>query len=82
MTTTVLPASTSRCEDLEQLLDVVEVQAGGRLVEDVERAAGRALESSVASFTRWASPPDSVVAGWPSAHVVEADVVAASADGG
>ena len=28
-------------EDLEQLLDVGEVEAGGRLVEDVERPAGR-----------------------------------------
>ncbi len=24
------------------------------------------LDSSVASFTRWASPPDRVVEGWPS----------------
>jgi hypothetical protein len=24
------------------------------------------LASSLDSFTRWASPPDSVVAGWPS----------------
>jgi hypothetical protein len=30
-------------DDLEQQLDVVEVQAGGRLVEDVQRAAGVAL---------------------------------------
>ena len=50
----------------EQVLDVVEVQAGGRLVEDVERAAGVARESSFASLTRCASPPDSVVAVWPS----------------
>ena len=27
-------------DDAEQLADVVEVQAGGRLVEDVERASG------------------------------------------
>ena len=52
-------------QHLEQALDVREVQAGGRLVEDVERPARRDLESSEASFTRWASPPESVVAGWP-----------------
>ena len=36
-----------------------------RLVEHVERAAGRRRGGSVASLTRWASPPDSVVAGCP-----------------
>src|SRR5450631_2503812 len=30
-------------QHLQQFLDVVEMQAGGRLVQDVERAAGRAL---------------------------------------
>jgi hypothetical protein len=34
----------------EQLLDVVEVQAGGRLVEDVERASGRALRQLLRQF--------------------------------
>ena len=53
-------------QHVEQPLDVREVEAGGRLVEDVERAAGRAGESSVESFTRCASPPDSVVAACPS----------------
>jgi hypothetical protein len=57
------------------LRDVVEVQAGGRLVEDVERAAGVALGSSLASFTRCASPPDSVVAFCPELDVAQADVV-------
>jgi hypothetical protein len=33
-------------EHFQQLLDVVEVQAGGRLVEDVERAAGGALATA------------------------------------
>ena len=42
MTTTVLPASTSRPSDVSSLRDVVEVQAGGGLVEDVEGAAGLA----------------------------------------
>ena len=40
MTTTVLPASTSRCSTLQQRRHVVEGQAGGRLVQDVERLAG------------------------------------------
>jgi hypothetical protein len=52
-------------QHFEQLAHVVEVQAGGRLVEDVERAAGGARDSSLASLTRCASPPDSVVACWP-----------------
>jgi hypothetical protein len=49
----------------EQLLDVVEVQAGGGLVEDVQGAAGVALGQFRASLTRCASPPDRVVALWP-----------------
>jgi hypothetical protein len=52
-------------QHFQQLLDVVEMQAGGRLVEDIERAAGGARDSSLASLTRCASPPDSVVACWP-----------------
>jgi hypothetical protein len=42
ITTTVLPWSTSSCSTSSSLRDVVEVQAGGRLVEDVERAPGGA----------------------------------------
>ena len=40
ITSTVLPRSTSRCRAVEQLLDVHEVQAGGRLVEQVHGLAG------------------------------------------
>jgi hypothetical protein len=42
MTTMVLPASRSWCST-EQQVDVGKVQAGGGLVQDVERAAGVAL---------------------------------------
>ncbi len=65
----------------EELGDVVEVEAGGGLVEDVEGAASglwlacvvgvlrlameRAVARCEASLTRWASPPESVVADWP-----------------
>ena len=42
MTTTVLPLLDQLVQHLEELRHVVEVQAGGRLVEDVERAAGGA----------------------------------------
>jgi hypothetical protein len=52
-------------QHFEQLGDVVEMQAGGRLVEDVERAPVARLDSSFDSLTRCASPPDSVVACWP-----------------
>ena len=50
-------------EQAEQLLDVGEVQAGGRLVEDVDAAVRSAMW--VASLSRCRSPPDSVVSGWP-----------------
>ena len=43
MTSTVLPRSTSRCKHVEQHAHVLEVQAGRRLVEDVERATRVAL---------------------------------------
>ena len=41
------------------------------------RASGRSPRrcSSAASFTRCASPPDSVVAGWPEPHVAQPDVL-------
>ena len=53
-------------ESAQQLRDVVEVQPGGRLVEDEQRAVAARLAQVAASFTRCASPPLSVVADWPS----------------
>ena len=50
MTTTVLPSSAQAMQHAEQLLDVVEVQARGRLVEDVERAPGVALGQLARQF--------------------------------
>ena len=50
------------------------MESGGRLVEEEERvralparlsAAGE-LARKPASLSRWASPPESVEAGWPS----------------
>jgi hypothetical protein len=43
ITMTVLPLSTRRMQHAEELADVLEVQAGGGLVEHVDRAAGGAL---------------------------------------
>ena len=43
-TSTVLPASTKSCSTFKQQFDVGEVQAGGRLVEQVERPAGALLD--------------------------------------
>ena len=51
--------------DFQQQGDVGEVQAGGGFIQDVERSAGVAFGSSKASLTRWASPPERVVADWP-----------------
>ena len=53
-------------EDGEQAVDVGEVQAGGRLVQDVEVPAAGVPASWAASLMRWASPPESVVLDWPS----------------
>ena len=54
-------------EDREQAVDVGEMEARRRLVEDVEVAADvETRPSSAASLTRWASPPESVVLDWPS----------------
>ena len=54
-----------RCSTPSKRADVLEVQARRRLVEHVERAARLRLPSSRESFTRCASPPLSVGAGWP-----------------
>ena len=52
-------------EQCEQLLDVGEVQAGGRLIQDVDTGALPLSTNRVASLSRCRSPPDSVVSGWP-----------------
>ena len=56
-------------EGAQQLGDVVEVQAGGRLVEQEQLGRIRSLDSASArwpaSFRRCASPPESVGTGWP-----------------
>jgi hypothetical protein len=63
MTTMLLPALHQGMQHVQQLVDVCHVQAGGRFVQDVERAAGRGERlSSVDSLIRWASPPE---ASWP-----------------
>ena len=67
MTSTVLPAVDQAPQHRQQAAHVLEVQAGGRLVEQVEVRPVSRLASSRDSLTRWASPPDSVVADWPSA---------------
>jgi hypothetical protein len=50
----------------QELRDIVEVQAAWWLVENVERPLARRLPRCAASLTRWASPPESVVADCPS----------------
>jgi hypothetical protein len=50
MTTTVLPCVAQAMQHREQVFDVVEVQAGGGLVEDVEGAAGVALAEFAAEL--------------------------------
>ena len=55
ITTTLLPASTSRCEHLQQALHVGEVQPGGGLVEDVQRPA-RSPPSTAPSRASRAAP--------------------------
>lgn len=53
-------------QHLEQLLDVVEVQARGRLVQDVEGLAGVAFGELPRQLDPLRLAPDRVVADWPS----------------
>ena len=46
----VLPLSTSVCRTVQELLDVVAVQACGGLVEEIEGLAGGALGQLAAEF--------------------------------
>ncbi len=62
-------------EHVEQLANILKVEAGCGLVQNVERLTGLTAMSSLASFTRCASPPESVVAGWPKRHIAQADVI-------
>lgn len=50
----------------QQPADVVDVQPGRRLVQYVQCAPRVRRWSSAASLTRCASPPERVVAAWPS----------------
>ena len=65
ITTTLLPASTSRCSTSSRRCTSAKCSpvVGSSRMYSVRPVA--IFDSSVASFTRWASPPDSVVAGWP-----------------
>ncbi len=53
-------------QHVQQLSHIREVQAGGGLIEYVEGPAGAPLGKLAESFIRCASPPESVVADWPS----------------
>lgn len=52
-------------QHFQQQIDILEMKTGSGFVENVEGAAGIAFGKFSESFTRWASPPDSVVADWP-----------------
>ncbi len=56
---------TQGVQYVQQLLDIVEVQTGCRSSRIYSVLPVSRLESSRASFTRCASPPDRVVAAWP-----------------
>ena len=66
MTSTVLPASTKRSSTSEQLAHVLEMQAGRRLVEDVEGLARLHLLQLARQLDALRLAARSVVAGWPS----------------
>ena len=57
-----IPQVREPVEHVQQLLDVVEVQAGGGLVQNVQGASGLALGSVARQLEACASPPESVVA--------------------
>ena len=62
---TVFPASTKLFRDLQELADIVEMQAGRGLIENIKRSSRGPLGQFAESLTRCASPPESVVACWP-----------------
>ena len=53
-------------QHLDQLVNIRGVQAGSRLIQDVDGLSVETRLSSVASLTRCASPPERVVLAWPS----------------
>ena len=77
MTITVLPGVDEAVEHVEQLVDVVEVQAGRRLVEDVERPAGGALAQLLGELDALR-----LAAGQRRRRLAEVDVVEADAGQG
>ena len=66
MTSTVLPASTKPCSTSAAASDVVEVQAGGRLVEEVERPAGALLDQLAGELDPLGLAAGERGRGWPS----------------
>ncbi len=57
----------------QQPLDIAEMQAGGRLVEEIERVRCLGSPSSTASLSRCASPPESVFAGLAELQIAESE---------
>jgi hypothetical protein len=73
MMMTVLPRSTRR-KDLEELADVVEVEAGGGLVEEIEGAAGLALGELASELHALSFAAGEGGGGLAEVDVAEADV--------
>ena len=65
MTSSEWPRSTRRAKQREEPLDVGEVEAGRRLVEDEERVRLALAAEVRGELQRCASPPESVESGWP-----------------
>ena len=74
-TSTVLPASTKPCSTFKQQLDVGEVQAGGRLVEQVERPAGALLDQLAGELDPLGLAAGERGRGLAELHVVQPHVV-------
>ncbi len=53
-------------EHTQQLFDILEMQSGSWLIQNIECLSGIPLARSLESLMRWASPPESVVALCPS----------------
>ena len=70
-----VPGVDEALEHLEQLLDVGEVEAGGRLVEDVQRASGRDLAELGGQLHALRLPARQRRRRLAEGHVVETDVV-------
>mgnify|MGYP006978895554 CR=1 FL=1 len=70
-----VPGVHQPLEDLQQLAHVIGVQAGGRLVQNIDGLAGGLLGKLRSRFTRWASTAGQLRGGLAQFHIAEAHIL-------